>query len=201
MPNSKPICGFCVYYRMAKSITIENNVHLDRIMMSNPEMEKKVQDIVRKVLLIARRSIVQAAKSDIKVDTRQAYRSVKHAVYSRILGGSVSILNKQSAGKRRPVPPVVHRLERETNSKGNHRGGNRMPRSSRTEDLLSYEGSDLSFVLRFLNAGTSTRNNGVRNTGAIGARGFFGRASHKALQDAAQQLTILIDQLIQKEMQ
>lgn len=184
---------------MASAITIQNNVHLERIMMSTPEMEGKVQDIVRKVLQMARKNIVQDTKGEINVDTRQAYRAVKRAVYSRILGGSVSILNKRSAAKRRPVPPVVHRLETQTNSRGNHRGGNRMPRSRRTEDLLSYEGSDLAFVLRFLNAGTSTRNNGARNTGAIGARNFFGRASHEALQEAAQQFTQLIDQLIAEQ--
>lgn len=201
MPESKPKTGFCVYYRMAGTITIENNVHLERILLNSPEMEKKVQDIVRKVLAAARGQVSQHVKGEMANDPRQAYRAVKHAVYKRILGGNISILNKRTAGKNRaPLPPVVHRLETETNRKGNHRGGNRIRRSERTEDLLTYQGSDRGFILRFINAGTNSRNNGVRPTGAIAARNFFANSSQKAMEKASEQLTQLIDQLIAEQM-
>lgn len=117
----------------------------EALLMSNHAMEKKVQGLISKVLLTARKEISDAASRKIKNDPRQAYKAVKSAVYRRILGGNVSILNKRKAGARGPVPPVYHALEHRTNSKGNHRGGNRMPRSRRTEDLMTYQGSDRGF--------------------------------------------------------
>ena len=169
--------------------------------MSNPAMEKKVQGLIRKVLLAARRDVSKSAQDKIKTDPRQAYKAVKSAVYRRILGGNVSILSKRRAGKRGPVPPIVHKLETQVNSKGNHRGGNRMPRSRRTEDLLTYQGSDRGFILRFLNAGTSDRESRIGNRGSIAARNFFGTSSQQAMEKAAEQLDALIETLIKQELQ
>ena len=180
---------------------VRQKQELESLLMSNPEMEKKVQGLIRKVLLAARRDVSKSAQDKIKTDPRQAYKAVKSAVYRRILGGNISILNKRKAGKRGPVPPVVHQLETRVNSKGNHRGGNRMPRSRRTEDLLTYQGADRGFILRFLNAGTSERNTRYGNRGSISARNFFENSSQKAMEQAAAQLDALIEDLIKKEIQ
>lgn len=179
---------------------VKQRQELENLMMSNPAMEKKVQGLIRKVLLEARKRISDQAKSDIKNDPRQAYRAVKSAVYRRILGGSVSILNKRKASARLSPPPIVHKLEKQVNSKGNHRGGNRMPRSRRTEDLLTYAGPDRGFILRFLNAGTGERESHGGNRGQIAPRNFFSTSSHTAMQKAAEQLDTLIDELIKKEL-
>lgn len=179
---------------------VRQREELERLLMSNPDMEKRVQGLIRKVLLEARRTVSNSIGSQIKNDPRQAYKAVKSAVYRRILGGSVSILSKRRAGKRMPAPPVVHQLETRTNSKGNHRGGNRMPRSRRTEDLLTYAGADRGFILRFLNAGTSERESAVGNRGSISARNFFSTSSHRVMQKAAEQLDSLIEELIKKEL-
>lgn len=175
---------------------------LEALMMSNPDMEKKVQGLIRKVLLAARKQISGDIKngSVMKSDPRHAYKAVKFAVYRRILGGNVSILNKKRAGNRLPVPPIVHKLETQVNSKGNHRGGNRMARSRRTEDLLTYAGSDRGFILRFLNAGTNERESRVGNRGSISARSFFADSSQQAMERAAEQLDNLIEELIKQEM-
>ena len=178
---------------------VEQQQALEALMMKNPAMEKKVQKIIRTVLLEVRRTMSSEAKSVMNSDPRQAYKAVKTAVYRQILGGSVSILNKRRAGRRLPEPPVVHQLEHRVNSKGNHRGGNRMPRSQRTIDLLTYDGADRGFVLRFLNAGTSQRYN-VGNRGSIAPRNWFGDRSHREMENAAEKITQLIDELIQQEM-
>lgn len=182
---------------------VRQKQELEKLLMSNPAMEKKVQGLIRKVLLQARKEISNAANqpSVMKSDPRQAYKAVKSAVYRRILGGNVSILSKRRAGKRGPVPPVVHQLETRVNSKGNHRGGNRMPRSRRTEDLLTYQGADRGFILRFLNAGTNARESRIGNRGSISARNFFENSSQKAMEQAAAQLDALIEDLIKKEIQ
>lgn len=178
---------------------VRQKQELESLLMSNPQMEKKVKGLIRKVLLAARKEISTAASGKIKNDPRQAYKAVKTAVYRRILGGNVSILSKRRAGKRGPLPPVVHQLETRVNSKGNHRGGNRMPRSRRTEDLLTYQGADRGFILRFLNAGTDDRESRIGNRGAISARSFFATSSQRAMEQAASQLEWLIEELIKKE--
>ena len=179
---------------------VRQKQELESLLMSNPQMEKKVQGLIRKVLLAARKEISDAASGKIKNDPRQAYKAVKSAVYRRILGGNVSILNKRKAGKRGPVPPIVHQLETRVNSKGNHRGGNRMPRSRRTEDLLTYQGADRGFILRFLNAGTGDRESRIGNRGSIAARSFFATSSQQAMEKAAEQLDTLIEDLIKQEL-
>ena len=182
---------------------VRQKQELESLLMSNQAMEKKVQKLIRKVLMAARKQIVGDIKngSVMKSDPRQTYKAVKSAVYRRILGGNVSILNKRKAGARGPVPPIVHKLETQVNSKGNHRGGNRMPRSRRTEDLLTYQGSDRGFILRFLNAGTEGRESRVGNRGSIAARNFFGTSSQQAMERAAEQLDNLIEELIKQELQ
>lgn len=180
---------------------VRQREELERLLMSNPDMEKRVQGLIRKVLLEARRVISGDIKDSdaMKSDPRQAYKAVKSAVYKRILGGSVSILAKKRAGKRLEEPPIYYALEHRVNSKGNHRGGNRAPRSQRTKDLLTYAGPDRGFILRFLNAGTSDRTSRYGNRGHIAARNFFRDSSQQAMEKAAEQLDNLITDLIQKE--
>ena len=180
------------------TIDIENNTKLDQLLLTNPEMEKKVRRIVRQVILGAIGPVQAAAD---RQSTKQAAQAVRKAVYKKILGGSINILDGRGrAGSRAPLPPVRHRLETETNRKGNHRGGNRIPRSRRTEDLLTYQGKDRAFILRFLNSGTPKRDtNGIRRVGKIAARNWFQNITHRELQAASEQFDLLLDALIQKE--
>jgi hypothetical protein len=209
---------------MLENIRVDGEVKqreaLESLLMNNPHMEKKVQGLIRKVLLAARRTIANDAKDVMKSDPRQAYKAVKSAVYRRILGGSVSLYNKRHAkGGNAYEPP--RKLQ------PGQRGGNRRARSSRTQQVMSYDGSDRAFILRFLNDGTQgrsiefhsdshrsqvkrgsqggdvskygkTTNTGSR--GRIAARNFFSISSHTAMQQAAEELTKLIDDLIKQEM-
>ena len=135
------------------SITLEGlkeeREMLDRLLASNPDMEKRMQDIIRKVLSYARAEVSKGAKSSIPNDPRNAYKAVKTAIYKRILGGSVSILNRRRASGR------TSNYEPPRTLQPGQRGGNRVPRGARTQQLMSYEGADRAFILRFLNSGTS----------------------------------------------
>lgn len=172
-------------------VTIENNVKLERLLASNPEMEKKVQKIVRKVLTVAQKSVQRTA---IPLSSKEAYLGVRKAVYKKVLGGNINIISGgKSAGKRAPIPPESER------KKTHDRGGNRIPRSKRTEDLQSYAGPDRSFILRFLNDGTTTRTSRYGNRGAIAARNWFGPAATQALEQSAQMFDELITKLVEQE--
>lgn len=178
---------------------VKQREELEHLLMSDPAMEKRVQGLIRKVLLAARREIGQGIPFK-HGDPRQAYKAVKTAVYRQILGGNASILNKRRASGKRSNYEPPRKL------RPGQRGGNRMPRSSRTQQVMDYEGADRAFILRFLNQGTDVRTTGSRggkitaNRGAIAPRNFFAPASQQALNKAADQLTHLIDELIKQEL-
>ena len=174
------------------TIDIENNVQLDRLLITNPDMEKKVRGIVRKVIASAMGPVQAAAD---RQSTKQAAQAIRKAVYKKILGGNINILDsRRPAGGRAPLPP-------ESPRKRSHAvGGNRIPRSRRTEDLLTYTGRDRAFILRFLYSGTPKRDtNGIRRVGQIAARNWFQNITHRELQAASEQFDLLLDALIQKE--
>ena len=193
------------------AITIEGidalNGRLKALQTDNPGFDKRIRAAIREILIESRKQLVSQSASGLKMqgDPRQAYKAVKTAVYRRVLGGSVSLLNRRKAGARLPEPPVVHQMETRTNSKGNHRGGNRMPRSQRTIDLMTYSGADRAFILRFLNQGTDARIAGTRDgkinakRGAIAPRKWFQQASTQQLQQAAGKIEELITKIINEQ--
>ena len=202
---------------------VEQRKELDRLLMGNPAMEKKVQGLIRKVLSAVRSNMSKEAQSAMQSDPRKAAKAIRTMVYKRILGGNVNILNKKRAsgggGSYTPTRTL----------KSGQRGGNRRPRGERTLKLESYFGSDRGFVLRFLNAGTpgnrnlrsfridparehvhrgsqggnlqkygKTINTGYR--GHIKARNWFGNRSQHEMESAAENLSQYIDKLIQDEL-
>lgn len=163
---------------------------LESMQISGTQVEKTLFALTKKVVQQARTRVSGDIKGSTGNDPRQAYRAVKHMIYKHVLGGNVSILNKRRrSGKVYPLPERTKRYGR---------GGNRMKRSKRTEDLLTYYGSDRGFVLRFLNSGTGTRQSRYGNRGSIEARNFFMDAGQKEMEWAAVQLAQLIEQEIEK---
>jgi len=200
---------------MADNSTIEITGLEERIKQlgeastKNPQMEKRIREVIRKVLLEVRKSMQRSAKVGLNMnaDPRNAYKAVRMAVYRRIFGGQVNIL--QSYGSK---PGVYYEPPRHPSN----RGGNRMKQSERTHDIMSYQGADRGFVLRFLNAGTevryaghgrngrteSQRNRFIMNTGGRGhrsrikERNWFGPRSQDELENAARNIDALIDDII-----
>lgn len=188
---------------MAEPLRIENNVHLEKLLTSNKEMEAEIRAIVSKVLRTAVKEVSHAAAQCIKYDPRGAYKAVRKMVYKQVIGGNINILSPKRAGKRGAAP---------ASSRG---------RLSRTTDIMSYQGVDRSFILRFIDSGTGERRtthmnghtilrsninerpkrNGGYMTNVIGARGritprgFFGPSAQKAIANAAKEMSVLLEQL------
>ena len=179
----------------------------------NPEMRKRINEVIRQTLAQVRKSLQGDARSglDMQSDPRNAYKAVRMAVYRRLFGGQVNILQSRKAhGGRLYEPP------RSGTKDPYGRGGNRTLRSGRTEQLMSYQGADRGFILRFLNAGTGDRvihsmgNKSLRtgsvsiiktkslggNRGAISARNWFGTRSQAEMERAAQNIDKMIDDII-----
>ena len=181
---------------------VEQRKELEQLLLTNPQMEKAVQDIMRKVLATARKKMTAAARDAMDSDPKQAYKAVRTMVYRQILGGNINILNKKRA------------------SGGGSAGGSRRGRTKDTERIMSYMGSDRGFILRFVNSGTKARvvthmnghaimrtekRNGytyksgeIGGRGAIRARNWFANSSHAAMEEAAGQFAQMIDNLIKQ---
>jgi len=179
----------------------------------NPMMRKRINEVIRQVMAKVRKSLQSQARTglNMKDDPRNAYKAVRMAVYRRLFGGQVNILQsyRTSSGGRYYEPPRHPSL----------RGGNRRPQSMRTRKVMSYEGADRGFILRFLNQGTTQRNithlteikradgtskfrftsNGGKYgyRGAIAARNWFGPRSLQELERAATNIDKMIDDIIQ----
>lgn len=197
---------------------VKQREELERLLMKNPAMEKKVQKLIRKVLMQVRRRMGDNIPFK-HGDPRKAYKAVKTAVYRQILGGNVSILNKRKRSTQ------FSNYEPPRTLRPGQRGGNRRARSPRTWDLIHYAGPDRGFVLRFINSGVGNRairfkydearehvhrgsqgghkygetiNTGFR--GNIAPRNWFGNRSQREMERGAEELTKLIDDLIKQEL-
>ena len=175
----------------------------------NPMMQKRIREVIRATLAQVRKALQNDAQSGLQMqsDPRKAYKAVRMAVYRKIFGGQVNILQSNKAGDGHYYEPPRH---------PSHRGGNRMAQSGRTRKMMSYQGSERGFVLRFLNQGTDVRYTGGRNgrteserfrfieshggrghRGAIAARNWFGPRSQAELERAATRIDAMIDDIIQ----
>ena len=189
---------------------------IKEIETTNPGFEKRLKGVIRKVLGEARAELSKDATSGLqmKSDPRKAYKAVRYAVYKRLFGGQVNILQSRKAGSMSLYEP-----QRKGTSDPKGRGGNRVTRTKRTENIMSYQGKDRGFILRFLNQGTGDRaihsmgNRALRtggvsilatkslggNRGSISARNWFGGASQKELENVAGHLQDIIDKVINDE--
>ena len=198
------------------TITIEGlsefDAKLAKLKTDNPGFERRLRAVIRKILGHARANLRKDAAGGLQMenDPRHAYKAVRFAVYKRLLGGQVNILNSRKAGGETGYRPA------RTLTPG-QRGGNRRVRNSRNLD--KYEGVDRGFILRWLNEGMTKTNprviqfteNSSRKTdkwnkhpntgnrGAIAPRNWFRGASLKELQDVAGEMQALIDKIINEE--
>lgn len=180
-----------------------------RMSTQNPMMQKRINEAIRKVLMQVRAALQRDARSGLgmKNDPRNAYKAVRMAVYRRLFGGQVNILQSRKASNLRLYEPP-----RKGTSDPRGRGGNRVVRQERTTTMMSYQGKDRGFILRFLNEGAgrmdsrSIHSMGGRdlvnapkdgNRGSIAPRNWFGQRSQQEMERAAEQLDKIIDDIIQ----
>ena len=175
------------------SVVMQQSRVLEQALSTNPKTQMALQKLIRKALMEVRPELVSAARSAMDSDPRGAAHGIRLSVYRKILGGNVNILNmRKKAGK-----PTNYEPPRKL--KPHQRGGNRVPRSTRTDTVMHYGPHDRQWILRFINSGTGDRTAGTRggrlsgNRGSIAPRNFFRGAGERALTRAADNLATLID--------
>lgn len=184
------------------SIVVEQRKVLEQALSTNPKTQKALQKLIREVVMEARAKIMQRVPFN---DPRDARKSIRTAVYKKILGANINIYNSHRAhGHSDYEPPRKLRP--------GQRGGNRRTRSVRTNTVMHYGPYDRGFILRFLNDGTTDRNitkltrvegtNKYRwsslggtygNRGRIAPRHWFKGLSEEMLVAQADKLANLID--------
>ena len=175
------------------SVVVEQRKVLEQALSTNPKTQKALQKLIQEVLIEARQQVVTAARGALDSDPRGAAHSIRRTVYKKLLGGNLNILNmRKRAGKPTNYEPP-HTL------RPHQRGGNRVPRGSRTNTVMHYGPHDRGWILRIVNGGTTERTAGTRggclsgHRGAIAPRNFFAPAANSSLMHAADNLANLID--------
>ena len=175
---------------------------------------QRLRECVFRELKNARNRIVGGIKF-ANGDPRGTARAVKRYVARKYLGGVVSILDGKGGGGVNTYEPP----RRVYPGPGGQRGGNRMIRGTRTQEIMSYGGADRGFILRFVNSGTHPRYAAGRNgkwgksgnstfaklqeqgtwyRGSISARNFFGTVGAREMQTAVENLGKMIDEEFEK---
>jgi hypothetical protein len=192
------------------AVILEQQKVLEAALSTNPKTQKALQKLIRKALMQARSELSDYIKTKLaNDDPRGAARAVRTSVYKKILGGNINILNSKKAhGTKSYEPPRTLRP--------GQRGGNRRPRSQRTNTVMHYAGEDRQFILRFVDSGTKQRaierltevkrkSGGSKfvwrqdaskygNRGSIAARNFFKTGADPRLKRAMEYLADLINE-------
>jgi hypothetical protein len=182
-------------FELNDKLVVEQRKVLEQALSTNPKAQKALQKLIQQVLKDARDQVVTATKGALDSDPRGAAQSIRRVVYKKLLGANLNILNmRRHAGK-----PTIYDPPRKLDINPHQRGGNRVPRGSRTNTVMHYGPHDRAWILRIVNSGTTQREAGTRggrlhgSRGAISPRNFFGSAASSALSRAADNLANLID--------
>ena len=177
------------------AVILQQQKILEAALSTNPKTQAALRKLINQVLKNARMDVVQALKSGYKNgDPRDTARSVRRSVYKKMLGADLNILSS-----RRNKGDKSNNYEPPKKLRPHQRGGNRVPRSLRTDQVMHYQGIDREWIARIVDSGTVRRDAGTRNgrlhgnRGAIEPRNRFAPAARAALDKAAENLSQLID--------
>lgn len=192
---SQRLRGFIVYthiffmfnFEVNEAVIVEQRRALEAALSTNPDTEKALRKVIRKVILDARKEVISDIQGKFPNDPRRFVQSVRTTVYKKVLGANINIFNNRKAHSTTSYePPRTLKPEKP--------GGNRLPRSSETQRIMSYGPLDRGFILRFQNQGTKQRKSRYGNRGTIDGKGFFHGAGLQELTKAADNLANIIDQ-------
>lgn len=174
------------------SVVVEQRQVLEQALSTNPRTQKALQKLIRQAVKAARADVVDSIHFD-NGDPRHSAEAVRTAVYKKILGANINIYS------RRKAKGGTNSYEAPRTLQPHQRGGNRVPRGTRTQTMLSYAPLDRGMILRWQNDGTKEREAGTRGgrlhgrRGALAPRGFFRGAGERAMAQAADNMANLID--------
>jgi hypothetical protein len=180
---------------------------LNALSLLDTKFEEKAREFIRKELAAAREEIINSIKFK-NGDPRGARFAIRRATSNKMLKGSIWLPPMTQAGQRNSYEPP-RKLQ------AHKRGGNRMIRSIRTDDIMHYGSLDRGWILRIVNAGTHPRYANGRNgnwnkarnrvferlqrigdyyRSSIAPRNFFHKYGSRAMDKALQNIRKMIEE-------
>lgn len=172
------------------------NEALARLMVTHPDTKKRIKKMLQEEAKKVRRNISKDVHNNMPNDPRRAYAAVKRSLYKRVLGFNVSILNPRRGSMK---AMSIWRPPRKLDDNPNQRGGNRRPRSERTNQVDGYIAAFRAFVLRFNNSGTTDRETRFGNRGAIRTRRVFETSASFQMEGAMNEISQMIEEIMSEE--
>lgn len=174
---------------------VELNIkHIESMLTDNPEMRQRIQEAIRKDVLVARRTVVNNLVSVFaNGDPNEARRAVRRVVYEKALGANLNIFNMVKGTAQWKVKPKDRKVEQNPKM----RGGNRIKRQFKTIRMEGYEGKARGMILRWVDRGTDGRDTKYGARGSIAPRHFFRPAAQAAFDVVSQHLAQIIEQEIE----
>ena len=160
-------------FEAIEAVILESKKVLEAALSTNPKTQTILRKMIRQYVIQARQQVVNSIHFQ-NGDPRGTRQAVRTAVYKRVLGANINIFNSRRAhGSNNYEPPRKLRP--------GQRGGNRVPRSQKTQRMMSYAPLDRGMILRWQNSGVSERTTKYGTRGQIAARNFFQPLGDRAL--------------------
>lgn len=162
-----------------EAVILESKKVLEAALSTNPKTLAILRKMIREYVMQARQLVVNSINFQ-NGDPRGTRQAVRTAVYKRVLGANINIFNSRKAHGSNNYEP-----QRKLRPK--QRGGNRVKRGERTNQVMHYSPLDRGWILRLTNSGTGERTAGSRggalggNRGSIAARNFFQPLGDRAM--------------------
>ena len=162
-----------------EAVILESKKVLDAALSTNPKTQAVLRKMIREYMKQARQEVVNSINFQ-NGDPRGTRQAVRTSVYKKVLGANINIFNSRKAHGSNNYEP-----QRKLRPK--QRGGNRVKRGERTNQVMHYGPLDRGMILRWQNSGTGERTAGNRggalggNRGSIAARNFFQPLGDRAM--------------------
>jgi hypothetical protein len=162
-----------------EAVILESKKVLEAAISTNPKTQAILRKMIRQYVKQARQEVVNSINFQ-NGDPRGTRQAVRTSVYKKVLGANINIFNSRKAHGSNNYEP-----QRKLRPK--QRGGNRVKRGERTNQVMHYGPLDRGWILRLTNSGTGERTAGTRggtlggNRGSIAARNFFQPLGDRAM--------------------
>jgi hypothetical protein len=162
-----------------EAVILESKKVLDAALSTNPKTQAVLRKMIREYVKQARQEVVNSINFQ-NGDPRGTRQAVRTSVYKKVLGANINIFNSRKAHGSNNYEP-----QRKLRQK--QRGGNRVKRGERTNQVMHYGPLDRGMILRWQNSGTGERTAGNRggalggNRGSIASRNFFQPLGDRAM--------------------
>ena len=188
--------GVTVQAEMDQRSFEEVSEALARLFITHPETKREMKKMLQQEAKKVRNRISKDVHDNMPNDPRRAYAAVKRSLYRKILGFNVSILNPRRGSMK---AMSIWRPRRKLDDNPNQRGGNRRPRSERTNQVDGYIAAFRAFVLRFNNSGTTDRETRFGNRGSLRMRRIFETSASFQMEGAMNEISQMIEEIMSEE--